>query len=103
MLQRAEPNGRRFHHDLSAYGLDARVMLTHRAQQASQARLFLVGLNSLRDSIHARRFPSAAMDAEDSSAAAQDEPPAPAPAPAAAAELEPAPATAAPTAGRRFT
>eukprot|EP00965_Chrysotila_dentata_P047676 1581554-Pleurochrysis_carterae.AAC.1 len=65
MLQRAEPNGRRFHHDLSAYGLDARVMLTPRAQQASQAWLLLVGLKSLRDSIHTRRFPSAAMDAED--------------------------------------
>eukprot|EP00965_Chrysotila_dentata_P087438 2886689-Pleurochrysis_carterae.AAC.1 len=61
---RAEPDGRRFHHDLSAYGLDARVMLAPRAQQASQARLLLFGLNSLRDSTHARRFPSAAMDAE---------------------------------------
>eukprot|EP00965_Chrysotila_dentata_P116541 3852313-Pleurochrysis_carterae.AAC.1 len=64
MLQKAEPNGRRFYHDLSAYGLDARVMLAPRALQASQARLFLVGLNSLRDSIHAQRFPSAATDAE---------------------------------------
>eukprot|EP00965_Chrysotila_dentata_P026453 876015-Pleurochrysis_carterae.AAC.1 len=79
-------------------------MLAPRAQQASQARLLLAGLNSLRDSIQARRFPSAAMDAENSSAA-QDEPlaPAPAPAPAAATEPEPAPATAVPTAGRRFT
>eukprot|EP00965_Chrysotila_dentata_P109580 3621935-Pleurochrysis_carterae.AAC.1 len=77
-------------------------MLTPRAEQASQAKLLLVGLKSLRDSIHARRFPSAAMDAEDSSAA-QDETPAPAPAPATAAELEPAPATAAPLVGRRST
>eukprot|EP00965_Chrysotila_dentata_P126932 4198561-Pleurochrysis_carterae.AAC.1 len=79
-------------------------MLAPRAQQASQTRLLLVGLNSLRDSIQARRFPSAAMDAGNSSAA-QDEPPAPAPAsaPAAAAEPEPAPAVAASTAGRRFT
>eukprot|EP00965_Chrysotila_dentata_P127649 4221287-Pleurochrysis_carterae.AAC.1 len=42
MLQRAEPNGRRLHHDLSAYGLNDCVMLApRRAQQASQARLLL--------------------------------------------------------------
>eukprot|EP00965_Chrysotila_dentata_P123860 4093718-Pleurochrysis_carterae.AAC.1 len=63
-------------------------MLAPRAQQASQARLLLVGLNSLRDSIQARCFPSAAMDAANSSAA-QDESPAPAPAPASAAATEP--------------
>eukprot|EP00965_Chrysotila_dentata_P002090 68948-Pleurochrysis_carterae.AAC.1 len=60
-------------------------MLAPRAQQASQARLLLVGLNSLRDSIQARRFPSDAVTDAENSSTAQYEPPAPAPASAPAA------------------